>query len=49
MSLCLRDAAACRYHPTNRDLKQDFLYANEIIQGIVAADARPEPVLVAAN
>ena len=37
---CLRAAAACRYHPTVKYWKQDFLKAEDIIQGIVVTAAQ---------
>ena len=39
-SRCLRAATACRYHPTVDYWKQDFLKANDNIQGIVVTAAQ---------
>jgi hypothetical protein len=39
-SRCLRAATACRYHPTNMGLRQNFLKAEDIIQGIVVTAAQ---------
>ena len=41
MLRCLPAAAACRYHPTVKDWKQDFFKAEgDIVQGIVVTAAQ---------
>ena len=41
MLRCLPAAAACRYHPTVEDWKQDFFKAEgDIVQGIVVTAAQ---------